>query len=341
VPDYSQQLAQFRAGNIWTAVANPDDIVQLKKDAPKSLLMANATFGSSVPLFETFGWEGPPFTDTRMRRALSMLLDNEAFADAVENRKGFAAEGLDLQIARNTIVAPGQVGYWVDPTDQKNFGPNAQWLQYNVAEAKKLMAAAGFANGASFNVYYNTENTYGPSYQKILEIYEGMLAAGGMTLKRQGSVYAVYRSDIYDFYLSSNYAKRGDKALTGIVHRATRGFPTVAAGLFGMMHPDGGFYQGAAPDGGSVSKGDPTLIALIEKMKAEPDAKTQQGLVHDAIKYITGQMYNVPQPTNAKPFSNWWPAIGNIGLNNTYAGGNIWVEERLNWWADATKAPLT
>src|SRR5579862_215360 len=95
VPDYAQQLAQFRAGNIWTTVANPDDIVQLKKDAPKSLLMANTTFGSTVSLFETFGWDGPPFTDTRMRRALSMLIDSDAFADAVDNRKGFAAEGLD------------------------------------------------------------------------------------------------------------------------------------------------------------------------------------------------------------------------------------------------------
>ncbi len=340
VPDYAQQLAQFRAGNIWTTVALPEDVVQMKKDASASLLRQDATFGTTVSPFVTFGWEGPPFTDTRMRRALSMLIDSDAFADAAENRKGYASQGLDLDIARNTIVAPGQVGYWLDPLDEKSFGPNGKWLQYDVAEAKKQMTAAGYSNGVTFNVYYNTENTYGASYQQILNIYEGMLSEGGMTLKREGSVYAQYRSNIYDFYLAGNYAKRGTKGLTGIVHRATRGFPTVPAGLFGMMHPAGGFYQGAAPDGGTVDKGDPALNSLIEKMKAEPDLKAQQSLVHDAIKLITGQMYNVPRPTNPKPYSNWWPAIGNVGLNNTYAGGNIWAEERINWWVDSEKAPV-
>jgi ABC-type transport system substrate-binding protein len=333
VSDYAQQLAQFRAGNIWTWVANPEDVVQLKRDAPDSIIQENATFGTSVSPFITFCWDGPPFTDSRMRRALSLLIDSEAFADVVENRDGYAAEGLDLQIARNTIVAPGQVGYWIDPEDPAEFGENAKWLGFDIEEAKKLIEASGYTDGVSFPVHYNSENTYGPAYHQLLDIFEGMLAEGGMTLERDGQPYAFYRSEIYDFYLKEKYANRS-MDLTGIIHRATRGFPTVAAGLFGMMHPNGGFYHGAAPDGGNVADGDPDMIAMIEKVKAEPDMEEQQAQVKELIRYITGQMYNVPRPTNAKLFRNWWPAIGNVGLNNTYAGGNIWVEERINWWVD-------
>lgn len=341
VVDYSQQLAQFIAGNIWTHLTTPEDVVRTKNDAPGSIVQQAATFGTTVSPFITFGYEGDsPFQDQRMRQALSMLLNREAFADVVENRRGFAADGIDLEIARNTIVAPGQGAYWIDPMDEATFGENHKYLKYNIEEAKKLMSAAGYEDGATFNVYYNSENTYGNIYHQMLDIYEGMFAEGGMTLTREGSPYQFYRKNIYDYYLEPVYSNRGDLELSGIVHKALRGFPTVAAGLFGMMHSDGGFYQGASQTGTNIRDGDPDLNAKIEKVKVEPDKEAQYELVHDVIRYVTGQMYNVPRPTISKLLRNWWPAIGNVGVDNTYAGGNIWVEERLNWWVDNSKPPL-
>ena len=340
IVDYAQQLAQFRAGNIWTSVTTdtPEDVVQTKLDAPGSIIQQAASFGTAVSPFITFGYEGDsPFKDVRMRQALSMAIDREAYADVVENRQGFAADGLDLEIARNTIVAPGQGKFWLDPMDEGTFGENHKYLKYNPEEVNALMSAAGHPGGATFNVYYNSENTYGAAYHRMLDIYEGMFAAVGMTLQREGSPYAFYRERIYDYYLAPVYETRGDLQLSGIVHKALRGFPTVAAGLFGMMHNNGGFYQGATPTGNNVRDGDPELNALIEKLKVEPDREAQFSMTHDIVRYVTGQMYNVPRPTIAKEFSNVWPAIGNVGVYNTYAGGNIWVEERLNWWADQSQ----
>src|SRR5690606_974602 len=267
VTDYAQQLAQFRAGNIWTTVTVlPEDVVQMKRDAPDSIILQEANFNTTVSPFITFGYEGDSvFKDVRMRRALSMIIDREAFADVVENRRGFAEDGLDLEIAYNTIVAPGQGEFWLDPLDEAAFGENHKWLKYNPEEAAALMAAAGHPDGVTVNVYYNTENTYGASYHQMLDIYEGMFAEGGVTLSRQGSPYQFYRERIYDYYLPHVYESRGDLELNGIVHKALRGFPTVAAGLFGMMHSDGGFYQGATPTGNNVRDGDPELEAMIEK----------------------------------------------------------------------------
>jgi peptide/nickel transport system substrate-binding protein len=340
IVDYAQQLAQFRAGNIWTSVTSttPEDVVQTRTDAPGSIILQEASFNPAVSPFITFGYEGDsPFKDVRMRQALSMAIDREAFADVVENRQGFAADGLDLEIARNTIVAPGQGRYWLDPMDEGTFGENHKYLKYNPEEAAKLMQAAGHGDGLTFNVYYNTENTYGAAYHRLLDIYEGMFADAGMTLQREGSPYAFYRERIYDYYLAPIYETRGNLELNGIVHKQLRGFPTVAAGLFGMMHNEGGFYQGATKTGNNVRDGDPDLNAMIEKLKAEPDMEQQYSLTHDIIRYVTGQMYNVPRATNVKPFGNWWPAIGNVGVDSTFAGGNIWVEERLNWWYDSSQ----
>jgi hypothetical protein len=48
----------------------------------------------------------------------------------------------------------------------------------------------------------------------------------------------------------------------------------------------------------------------------------------------------VPRPVIAKGLGVWWPAIGNNGAFNTVpSGGNIWVEQRLNWWLDTSKPP--
>src|SRR5207302_9482744 len=44
--------------------------------------------------------------------------------------------------------------YWLDPKS-KDFGPNAKFHQHDVAEAKKLLAAAGFGGGVEIPAYYN------------------------------------------------------------------------------------------------------------------------------------------------------------------------------------------
>ena len=341
IVDYAQLLAQFRAGNVWTTVARQEDVVTTKKDVPKTLLRQAEVFGTGISPVITFGYEGDsPFKDTRMRQALSMLIDRDAFIDVIDNRAGFRKDGLELPVALNAAVAPGWTGYWLDPNDEKDFGPNHKYLKLNVAEAKKLMSAAGFASGLTTDVFYNADNTYGAEYHKTQEVYEGMLQAGGIKLNHKSFPYQQYRDTYYDAYLSKGYIAGTKKGFNGINHRALRGFPTVAAGLYGTMHKDGGFFQGSTPDGKNPHLGDPKVMDLIDKIKAEPDLKRQQSLVHDVIRYLAGQTYSVPRPASVKAFSVWWPAIGNLGMTASYAGANQIAEVRRDWWVDTTKAPL-
>jgi ABC-type transport system substrate-binding protein len=341
IVDYAQLRAQFVAGNVWTTVARQEDIVQTKKDVPQTLLRQAESFGTAISPVITFGYEGDsPFKDVRMRQALSMLVDRDAFIDVVDNRQGFRNDGLELPVALNAAVAPGWTGYWIDPADEKEFGPNHKYLKLNIAEAKKLMAAAGFANGLTTDVFYNADNTYGAEYHKTQQVYEGMLQAGGIKLNHKSFPYQVYRDTYYDAYLSKGYIEGTKKGFNGINHRALRGFPTVAAGLYGTMHKDGGFFQGSTPDGRNPHLGDPKVMDLIDKLKAEPDLKRQQALVHEVVRYLAQQVYSVPRPASVKAFSLSWPAIGNLGVTQSYAGANQMAEVRLDHWVDTTKAPL-
>ena len=341
VLDYAQQLAQFKAGNIYTTVARQEDIVKTKGDVPQTILSQADQFDTTVSPCLSFGWDlNSPFDDIRMRQAVSMLLDREAFADVIENRAAFKKEGLDLPLVHHTVVGAGWSGYWLDPDDDKNFGPTAKYLKLDVAEAKKLMAAAGFANGLEAEVGYNADNQYGDQYHQILDVYEGMLQAANIKLKRNGLPYTQYRDVYSEAYLSKAYAAGQKKPVGGLIYRAVRSFPTPASWLYGILHKDGGSFHGASPDGKNAYLGDPKINDLIEKIKAEPDVKNQQSMVHDLIRYATGQAYTIPRPTAVKAFSLQWPVIGNFGVTSTYAGGNVQVETRRDWWVDTSKAPL-
>ena len=91
--DAERMLAQFRAGNIWTSVASQEDVVQTKRDVPPTLLRQAPAFGTTISPVITFGYEGDsPFKDTRVRQALSMMIDREAFIDVIDNGTGLPKE---------------------------------------------------------------------------------------------------------------------------------------------------------------------------------------------------------------------------------------------------------
>ncbi len=342
VVDYAQRLAQFRAGNIWTDVHGllQQDVVQTKKDVPESLLRQDDSFATAVSSFLSFGYEGSsPFKDVRLRQALSMLIDREAFIDVIANREGFRREGLELPVAYHTVVGAGWTGFWLDPYDVGEFGPNHVFLKLNPAEAKKLLAAAGHANGLDFDFFYNRDTNYGPTYHKIAELYVGNFLDGGMKARQQPIEYQRFFSDYYLGYLAREYAAGVKKGFSGVLYAAEKSYPTVASQLYATMHRDGAVFHGMTPDGREAHLGDPKVNDLIEKIKLETERARQQGLVHDLVRYATGQAFNIPRPAATKNFNVWWPAIGNLGVYRTYPGGNPVVETQVQRWIDTSQPP--
>jgi peptide/nickel transport system substrate-binding protein len=152
--EYAATLAQFKAGNIFSFGSlssvpkiRAEDVLTIKKEEPRILIFPGDLTGAGNIL--NFGWlpaGKSPFLDVRVRQAVSMAWDRDLFMDTFFNIPAFAGQGLPITTRWNTALSGVNEGWWLDPKG-KDFGPNSQYFQHNVAEAKKLMAAAGYPNG--------------------------------------------------------------------------------------------------------------------------------------------------------------------------------------------------
>jgi ABC-type transport system substrate-binding protein len=198
----------------------------------------------------------------------------------------------------------------------------------NLAEAKKLLAAAGAPN-LEFDWFYSTEQ-YGAEYLKSAQIIAGMLPEAGLKPRQVALPYQQFQQRFSDV----NYWN-----FQGVIHRAGRAWPSLAQNLFAFTNPRGTNYHGASSDGKNLEQGDARLTGLVDRLIGEFDLKKQQEIAHEVIRYYTQQTYSISRPSNSPGLTLWWPVIGNVGLNTTYVGGSA-VDPWLNWWIDESKPPL-
>src|SRR3712207_1135823 len=202
IPEYAAQLAQFKAGNIYTGVVRQEDILQTKKDLPElQLTQGDYTAGISTIYF---GWnESSPFRDERVRRAVSMLIDRDSYIDVFTNFSKFRNESIDVGVRWYSHVSPAFEGWWLDPQDEKALGEGAKNFQFNVSEAKKLLSAAGHGSGVDTDAYHIGVGAYGPTVPKTVEVSQEML--------RQGRIRA--NSNVLDYqqeYIPKYYFGKGN-----------------------------------------------------------------------------------------------------------------------------------
>ena len=84
-----------------------------------------------------------PFSDPRVRQAMSLAIDRQGILDAT-------AEGVGVF---NPPV-PAALKDWSLPIDQ--LGEGAKYYRYDPAEAKRLLAAAGYPNGLPASSCFTT-----------------------------------------------------------------------------------------------------------------------------------------------------------------------------------------
>ena len=345
VSENAQRLAQFRAGNILTdVVANlQTEVIQLKKDVPEANLYLPNTYPNSPTPSIWFGYEGDsPFKDQRVRQAMSMYIDRDAFNAAIYNSDTFEAEGLGVEAKFNTCITSGWGPYWLDPKGP-DFGEFGSLLVYNPEEATKLIRAAGYTDGIETEVFFNNEGTYGPAYEQAVEVLTGFFEAGGHSVKRSGFPYSEYLDKYYFGYRSGASSRgAGDPArgYNGFSVQAERPYPTAVNLMLGGWHTGGSSFHGMSPTGENATQGDPKVDSLIEAIQAEFDQDAQIAMTHGLIRYMTEMMYMVPRPVTSPGYEVWWPAISGLGWRERWPNNAIWTETAIDWWIDESKPPF-
>jgi oligopeptide transport system substrate-binding protein len=141
IPDRSTGEKRFRAGEL-DVVLNipPNRLAWLKKNMPDELHTTSA-LGIRYLIINT---KRPPFTDVRVRKALSIAIDREIIATSILK---------DGSEAAYNLVPPAMPRYGRNAAPFGN-QPYAQRL----AEAKKLLAAAGFSSSKPLRFTLDYQN---------------------------------------------------------------------------------------------------------------------------------------------------------------------------------------
>ena len=333
VSEYAQRLAQFRAGGIYTLTGTAirqEDVLALKNDLP-DVRMYGYKPGSFAPgQIVTFGWQpteaNKPFKDERVRQALSMSYDRDLYIDTFGNVPAFRNAGLPVETYWNSSIGVGAGPWLLDPRS-KDFGPNAKYFQYNVAEAKKLLAAAGYANGIEVLSNYISGPELGSDWQKTIQVTEAMAAEVGFRPKANLIDYQKEYGPVirdgkgrFDGWGYTSSGPSGDDAVTYYSWR---------------FHKTGQVFLGHDAAGRGDGAGDPQVDGPIEAARREFDTNKRMAIIHDLQRYLAKAQYCVPIPGFADSYALAWPAVGNFFVWDGDKRG-----DNYSWWIDDTQAPL-
>jgi peptide/nickel transport system substrate-binding protein len=336
MPEYTAALTQLRAGNIYwlgpttTTDIRPEDAIPLKREEPRiSLYQGDLSQAGLVGRSLNFGWlpeRQSPFLDERVRQAVSLSWDRDLYMDTFFNVSKFRDEGVPVDARWSSSLIATQEGWWLDPR-AKDFGPNAKNFQHNLAEAKKLLAAAGHSNGFDMTSHYVTTTELGqtPNHAQVIDNFATEL---GLRIKQHSIDYL--KEYVPNF-------RDGHGQYEGWAYVSTAGGATGGHAVGSMASEfwskGGAAFKGFSTTGRNDQAGDPQVDSIIEKARVERDSEKGKALIYDLQRYLGQKMYNLSLPGYATGLTVAWPAVGNF---------RVWRGARTHYrfWIDDTKPPF-
>ena len=325
ITEYAAQLAQFKAGNLYFLGLRSEDILPTKKELPQLEMMSEERGGlaTSAGTRYFFGMlPDSPFRDERVRQAWSMATDRDLFISVIYNADTFSKEGLPIESWWDSAL-PHNVwaGWWLDPKGQDW----AKFYKHDLAEAKKLLGAAGHANGLEANVRFPATGYPAPYYRHIEAILAMVGDAGFRTKIHTVNFNNEWRPQLAD--------ARGQ--FEGVSFIVDSGGAEPANYLYLHYNVKGSLNHGYDPDGQNRKQGDPTLNDLTTKARLEFDEKKRKDLVSEIQKYEAKKVYFPRVSGGASAFSLAWPAFRGRGVWQGTTSRGVTTN-----WLDRGKAPF-
>lgn len=289
--DNASRMAAFLAGKYdlgweFPGTINRTDWVQIKENLKqKRPNLRTAEFPANVMSHISMRTDQKPFSDVRVRRAISHAIDRQGIIDAV-------LEGVG---AFNAAV-PAALKEWSLPVDQ--LGEGAKYFKYDPKEARRLLAEAGYANGFPGSVCFTT---YGStilvdSMQLILKNLKDV----GIDAKLDQKEYGAYISTcFYGKFDSMTYGPQTP-----------------------FLEPDnflfGQYYPGELKNQSHIN--DPVVADMLVRQRRTFDVAKRKEIIHDIQRHLAQQQYYVATPSGVY-IAVWENALKNYGPNLGYDYG--------------------
>ena len=226
-----------------------------------------------------------PFSDIRVRRAMSMAINRQAYIDATFEGVG----------SYNPPV-PAALKDWAIPFDQ--LGEGGQWYKHDPTAAKKLLAEAGSPNGFSATLDFTT---YGSTVlvDQMQLILKDLKVVG---------IDAKLNQKEYGAYISTTFYGKYDAMAFG---------PQTP-----FLDPDnflyGQYYPGETKNHGIIN--DPVVADMLVRQRRTLDIAKRREVIYDIQKYLAKQQYYIQMPSAVYVFV-WDGAVKNYGPNLGYDQG--------------------
>jgi dipeptide transport system substrate-binding protein len=150
---------------------NPADLAAMKAD-PKITVMEQPGLNIGYLAYNT---TKKPFDDVRVRKAINMAINKQAIIDAVYLSSGVAA--------KNPI-----------PPTQWSYNNAIKDDPFDPAAAQKMLAAAGFPNGFTTDLWaMPVQRPYNPNAKRIAELMQADLAKIGVKAEIKSFEWGEYR----------------------------------------------------------------------------------------------------------------------------------------------------
>jgi peptide/nickel transport system substrate-binding protein len=297
--DDAGMLAAFIAQQLDLLTVDGRQVPLVKQAVPDAQVYKfMADYGNSL----YFDITKAPYSDIRVRRAMHLVLDRNAMLETITGNEG-------------TINPPGvsgmKDGYALTRDELLKLpGYNPATKQQDIAEAKRLLAEAGYPNGFEDKIIYSKAASTAPP---IAEMAASQLKAVGINLTLEGLDAAFYNE------------------------RDVKGDYTIQLCLCYRMDLNANerLRTGAPLNTGKVS--DPELDRLFDSLAATPDPTAKKQLARDIQMLLLDKLYVLP--TIEIPFfpvAQPWVRDYVFGYGNPHAAPYF---VKTDTWLDPAKLP--
>ena len=298
--DNASRISAFLAGKYdlgWdlTGAVGRTDWLQIKDTLKQRRPgLRTAEYVSNVETHISMRTDLKPFNDVRVRQAVSLAIDRQGIVDAT-------FEGVGTLNA----AIPAAFRDWSVPVPE--LGEGARYFKHDPAEARRLLAAAGYPNGFPASLCFTTygSTVFVDTAQLILKSLKDVGIQARLDQKEYGA------------FIASCYFGKFDSMTYG---------PQTP-----FVDPDNYIYGPHYPDElkNQSHVNDPVVTDLLVRQRRTVDPARRREILAELQRYLARQQYYV-QLASAVTVAVWDGALKNYGPNHGYDYGGRLVAAWLD-----------